>query len=230
MSQPVDPHVSRRDLLNGLLGGIAGTALAFESEAQTGEPADPSVYIPKAHLVQDRAFLHAFMREFSFIELGTTTPTLRITHIPSELARFADHELVCYRAEGPPALVRRQEQGWDPVLTWIRGRYDAVLTAGLGILHIPQPADALARLTAAAQALDAYRLAAALKISGITKSLALTLAAVEGWRTPQEAYALSRIDETFQAEQWGEDAEAARRVAKELSEIDAVARFLALLD
>lgn len=86
MSQPADPHVSRRDLLNGLLGGIAGATLSFEAEAQTGEPADPSVYIPKAHLVQDRAFLHAFMREFSFIDLVTTTPTLRITHIPSVLA------------------------------------------------------------------------------------------------------------------------------------------------
>jgi chaperone required for assembly of F1-ATPase len=147
-----------------------------------------------------------------------------------ELARFADHELICYRADGPPALVQRQAQGWDPVINWIRDRYDATLATGAGILHIPQSDETLARLTKAVQGLDAYRLAAALKLSGITKSLALTLAAVEGWRTPQEAYALSRIDETFQAEQWGEDAEAARRVAKEMAEIGALAQYLALLD
>lgn len=86
MTQPDDSIVARRDVLSGLLGGVAGTALALDAEAQTSEPADPSVYIPKAHLVQDRAFLHAFMREFSFIDLVTTTPTLRITHIPSVLA------------------------------------------------------------------------------------------------------------------------------------------------
>jgi len=72
--------------LSGLLGGLVGTAMTNEAAAQSSEPLDPSVYIPKAHLVEDRAFLHAFMREFSFVELVTTTPTLRITHIPTVLA------------------------------------------------------------------------------------------------------------------------------------------------
>lgn len=80
------PEYSRRDALAVLLAGVAGTALPHDADAQSGEPADPSVYIPKAHLVQDRAFLHAFMREFSFIELVTTSPSLRITHIPCVLA------------------------------------------------------------------------------------------------------------------------------------------------
>ena len=84
--------MSRRDVLSGLLGGLAGTALSPEAEAQTAEPVDPSVYIPKAHLVQDRAFLHAFMREFSFIDLVTTTPTLRITHIPSGIVVSVQNE------------------------------------------------------------------------------------------------------------------------------------------
>lgn len=78
--------LSRRDVLTTLLGGVVGAAVTTDAAAQSGEPADPSVYIPKAHLVQDLAFLHGFMREFSFVELVTTTPTLRITHIPSVLA------------------------------------------------------------------------------------------------------------------------------------------------
>jgi transcriptional regulator len=83
---PDSPSPSRRDVLATLLAGLAGSTLLPDAEAQSAEPSDPSVYIPKAHLVQDRAFLHAFMREFSFIELVTTSPTLRITHIPSVLA------------------------------------------------------------------------------------------------------------------------------------------------
>ncbi len=77
--------LDRRSLI-AALGGVAlvgtRTALAGEQESP-----DPSVYIPKAHLVEDRAFLHAFMDEFSFVDLVTTTPTLRITHIPSVLDR-----------------------------------------------------------------------------------------------------------------------------------------------
>ncbi len=80
----MDPD--RRSLFAAMLGGmtLVGPG-APAAEAAQGEPPDPSVYIPKAHLVQDRAFLHAFMDEFSFVDLVTTAPTLRITHIPSVL-------------------------------------------------------------------------------------------------------------------------------------------------
>ncbi|MEP7118567.1 MAG: FMN-binding negative transcriptional regulator [Acidobacteriota bacterium] len=78
--------MDRRALLLSLLTGPALLGDMSESAAQGGAP-DPSVYIPKAHLVEDRAFLHAFMDEFSFVDLVTTTPTLRITHIPSVLDR-----------------------------------------------------------------------------------------------------------------------------------------------
>ncbi len=80
----MDPD--RRSLLGALLAGVTlGPAgLDGADTAQDGPP-DPSVYIPKAHLVEDRAFLHAFMDEFSFVDLVTTMPTLRITHIPSVL-------------------------------------------------------------------------------------------------------------------------------------------------
>ena len=79
--------IDRRTLLWGLLGGAAvvGPEPAA-ADAQAGAP-DPSVYIPKAHLVEDRAFLHAFMDEYGFVDLVTTTPTLRITHIPSVVDR-----------------------------------------------------------------------------------------------------------------------------------------------
>ncbi|MGE0814689.1 MAG: FMN-binding negative transcriptional regulator [Vicinamibacterales bacterium] len=82
-----DPHDGdRRALLAALIGGAAGLGLGPAADAQDGPP-DPSVYVPRAHVVEDRAFLHAFMDEFSFVDLVTAAPTLRITHIPSVLDR-----------------------------------------------------------------------------------------------------------------------------------------------
>jgi transcriptional regulator len=76
---------------------MAGTSLiarpsllAGESESgQEPSPPDPSLYIPKAHLVEERKFLHDFMDEFAFVDVVTVSPTLRITHIPSVLDRTA---------------------------------------------------------------------------------------------------------------------------------------------
>lgn len=83
--------MDRRALLLSLLAGPVllgdSAADAAADVAGQGDRPDPSVYIPKAHVVEDRTFLHAFMDEFSFVDLVTTTPTLRITHIPSVLDR-----------------------------------------------------------------------------------------------------------------------------------------------
>lgn len=46
-----------------------------------------TVYVPERHKVDDLPLLHAFMDEFAFVDLVTTAPDLRITHIPILLDR-----------------------------------------------------------------------------------------------------------------------------------------------
>jgi transcriptional regulator len=79
--------LSRREVLLGLIStaAIAG-GVDVDAQEPPGKP-DPSLYIPRAHVVGELKFLHDVMEEFSFVMLVTTTPTLRITHIPSILDR-----------------------------------------------------------------------------------------------------------------------------------------------
>jgi transcriptional regulator len=76
--------LNRRALLLSVIAG----GVARASAAQDPAP-DPSLYIPKAHLVEERKFLHDFMEDFPFVDVITPQPTLRITHIPSLLDRDA---------------------------------------------------------------------------------------------------------------------------------------------
>jgi transcriptional regulator len=79
--------MDRRAVLLGLFSAAA-IAAGGELDAQEASgPPDPSLYIPKAHVVEDLQFLHDFMEEFAFVMLVTAKPTLRITHIPSILDR-----------------------------------------------------------------------------------------------------------------------------------------------
>src|SRR5882672_9800977 len=73
--------MNRRNMLAALVA--AGT----KSEAQTSTSGTESLYIPKPQLVEDRKFLHDFMDEFSFVDLVTAAPSIRITHIPVILDR-----------------------------------------------------------------------------------------------------------------------------------------------
>ena len=143
------------------------------------------------------------------------------------IVRFGENDLLSYRAETPAELARRQAQ-WDTHLDWAHKRHGARLAVTGGIGHVTQPPEALAALERAVAVLDDYSLAALHVLSSITGSLVLGLAVLEGELTPAQAFALSRLDEAYQAETWGADREAEQRAAALAREMDLAARLVAL--
>ena len=145
------------------------------------------------------------------------------------LATYAETDLLCYRAEGPAALVEREAAAWDPLLEWARGRYDLNFAVARGIVHVAQPEPTLARLRAAAAARNPFSLAGLSPLVTIGGSLVVALAVDEGAIGPEEAFAATIVDETYQAEYWGEDALAAQAREARRADFLAAARFLDLL-
>jgi chaperone required for assembly of F1-ATPase len=146
------------------------------------------------------------------------------------LAKYAEADLACYRAEGPRTLVERQAKSWDRLLGWARRRYDVDFAVTTGILHVDQPAATVARLAFEVAALDAFRLAALSPLVTIGGSLVAALAVIEGALTTEEAWDAVSIDERWQIEKWGEDPEAVAALALRRADFFAAARFLELLD
>lgn len=124
------------------------------------------------------------------------------------LAAYGATDLLCYRATGPAELAERQARLWDPLLDWSAMALGAPLRAVAGVVHIPQDASSLAALTARIVALSDFELVAFHDLVALSGSLVLALAVIEGRLPRAEAWALSRIDETWQAELWGRDDEA----------------------
>ena len=143
------------------------------------------------------------------------------------ILRFGENDLLSYRAEAPAELARRQRQ-WDVHLDWAENRHGVRLRATGGIAHVEQSSEDLGRLRAIVTALDDYALAALHVFSSITGSLVLGLAVLEGELTAGQAFALSRLDEAYQAEQWGADPEAEERAARLAREMEQAARLAAL--
>ena len=144
------------------------------------------------------------------------------------LARYADSDLLCYRAETPEPLVARQATRWDPIIAWAQGRYDIGVEVTAGIVHRAQPPATLARLGEAVAAFDPFTLAALSPVVTLTGSLLLALALVEGALSPDDAWMAAHVDEDWQTEMWGEDYLAADTRAARRREFDAAVRFLRL--
>ena len=145
------------------------------------------------------------------------------------LAAYGESDLLCYRAEGPAPLAARQADLWDPILAWAQQRFDAVFELAVGVMHMPQPPETLAQLRGAVAERDPLALAGLSPLVTISGSLLIALALAEGAISLDQAWAAATLDERWQAEQWGEDAEAAAALANRRRDFAAAARFLALL-
>jgi chaperone required for assembly of F1-ATPase len=144
------------------------------------------------------------------------------------IAAYGGSDLLCYRATGPQDLCDRQARAWDPLLDWAAERLGARLAATAGVMHVAQAPDALARLSARVEAMTPFQIAAFHDLVALSGSLVVALAVVDGRIGAEEAWALSRLDECWQIEQWGEDEEAAAAAEVRRAAFHQAARFFAL--
>ena len=124
------------------------------------------------------------------------------------LAAYGDSDLICYRASHPDGLVERQNKDWDPLVDWSATALKAPLQVYVGVMHAEQPTQSIAALSQKVHALDAFRLAAFHDLVSLSGSLIIGFAATETYASAADLWDISRIDESWQAEQWGHDEEA----------------------
>ncbi|WP_040677179.1 ATP12 family chaperone protein [Rhizobium mesoamericanum] len=147
-----------------------------------------------------------------------------------DILRFSSSDLLCYRADGPEALVERQKELWDPVLDWAANALGARFILIEGVMHHDQPRDAISAFSSALRRHDnATALAALHTITTLTGSALLALAFAEGVFPAKEVWSLAHLDEDWTIEHWGSDEEAEERRKKRFEDFKAAADvFLAL--
>lgn len=153
-----------------------------------------------------------------------TMPVTRLCHVAldrtgevraaaaAEVARFARTDLLSHRAE-ESGLAARQAAAWDQWLAWAATALDAPLHAAVSVTALDQPDGSIAALERRALALDDYRLTALVSAAPILGSAVLAFALLEGEADGETLFDVSRVDELYQAERWGEDADAAQAAA-----------------
>lgn len=145
-----------------------------------------------------------------------------------ELARYGESDLLCYRADLPVTLAERQALLWQPWLDWAERRFGARLHVTSGIVHVRQEPTALAALAGAVASFGSTRLAGLGIAVPALGSLVLALAMAEGEIDAEGACAAAMVDELFQEELWGADAEAQARRENVRTDVRHAAEFLAL--
>ena len=156
----------------------------------------------------------------------------RVADVPDETAQaFAAYgmsDLLCYRAENPDKLVKKQADAWDPILDWAKSRFDMSFEVTQGILPIDQPSDNEARLISIAGD-DVFRLTGLAHMAATLGSAILAIAVDEAHVDAQGAYELAFLDDLYQIDEWGADAEAVDRLDKIALDIRHASSYLSAL-
>ena len=133
--------------------------------------------------------------------------------LATRMAEFAAHDLLCYFADAPTELVARQEATWAPLLAWAEAELGLTFLRSAGVTHLDQPPATLEAVRRLAAGLDDFALTGLVAAAQLFGSAILALALMRGRLGGPQAFAISQLDETYQVETWGEDAEAAARRA-----------------
>ena len=182
-------------------------ALAAEWEAQ-GEMIDPAT-MPRTRLAN------------AIIDGVADRPG----SVAAEVERYLAADLVCYRATAPQGLRERQAAHWDPILASTRNKLGAPFALGDGVIHVAQPAAALAAARAAIPA-DPWRLGAVHAVTTLTGSALIALALARGGLSAEAAWKAAHVDEDWNMEQWARDELALERRAYRHAEFLAAAMVL----
>jgi chaperone required for assembly of F1-ATPase len=141
---------------------------------------------------------------------------------------YAGGETLCYRAEPDEPLAARQRAVWEPLLKAAEAAHGVRFERVAGILHRPQPAETLAAFGSHLETLDPFALAALQTLASLAASLTIGLAALDPEADAEALFAASNLEEDWQAEQWGWDAQAEATRARKLATFLAAARFAEL--
>lgn len=133
--------------------------------------------------------------------------------VESHLGSYAGTDLLSYRAEAPDELRQRQARNWDPEIDWASDRFGVRLKITRGVMPVAQEPETLSALSQPMSGMSDFQLTGFHDLVTISGSFILALSVAFRNTDPETAWALSRLDEEWQIEQWGDDEEAAQNAA-----------------
>lgn len=200
---------AKADLL--LPGKDLAEAVAAEWEAQ-GEKIEP-----------------AAMPLMTYVSTAVDRVEPQREAVAAEIASFAASDLLCYRADRQPDLVAKQDAAWTLMLDWAEKRFGAPFTVTSGIMPVAQPNTTLMLVARDVGKLNSLELTGLHTMTTAMGSLILGFSVLDGYKTPDDAFDLSLMDEEHQADLWGRDEEAEARRARLREEVRSAHRLICLL-
>ena len=122
----------------------------------------------------------------------------------SEVRKYSGTDVLCYRSVDRP-LFDRQTRDWDPVLEWAKSTHGIALKSTTGIVAVTQDEASMDKVADYARQCCDVSLTLLTHFTAVFGSAVLAIAVMDTHLEAGKALSLSRLDELFQIERWGQD-------------------------
>lgn len=171
-------------------------------------------------VIEPASFRHRDMADYALDVVGADR-----SGVVEKLLGYAETDTLCFRADPEEPLYRRQQEVWEPVVAAMEAREGVKLHRVSGILHRPQTAETREKLRARLEALDPFTLTALEQTTSLSASLCIGLEALQEGADAEALWDAANLEEDWQADLWGRDAEAEERRAKRKGDFLAAVEF-----
>ena len=170
----------------------------------------------------------------------STMPVTRLTNVAleqtvkrrddlvAEARRYAETDLISYRAPQPRILKERQAASWDVWKSWA-AEQGVKLKSTETLDAIDQPTESLKQVESYAMGLSDLKLTLFVHLVAVYGSVVLAMAVMKEAISAEAAFDLSRVDADYQIELWGEDEEQAEITANLRAETKILGDLVSLL-
>ena len=146
----------------------------------------------------------------------------------AQLLRYGQTDTLCYRADPGEPIEARQQAVWEPLLQAAEARWGVQFIRISGVIPAAQPAGTIAQLERVLAGRSDDDLAALITLSALAASLVIALSALQPGADVAALWDAAELEEDWQAEQWGQDAEAQSRRARRTASFATAVQFAQL--
>lgn len=118
---------------------------------------------------------------------------------------YLDTDLLCYRASEPPTLVDRENAARNPGLAWFEKRFGVRLLVTNSLAALRQPLEAHDKVRDVVTAIPLWQFNILQLVTGLTGSLVLGIAFVEGACTADDCLKALYVEEDHKADMYDEE-------------------------
>ncbi|THH32976.1 hypothetical protein EUX98_g1201 [Antrodiella citrinella] len=124
--------------------------------------------------------------------------------VRAQLLKYLETDTICFHSDGPPGVVKLQQEHWEPLLNWVQQTFDVEVETTNALLRVRHAPATVQKFDEILATFDPWQMAAMERATYASKSFIIGLAVVMQHLDVEKAAQAAHVEVNSQIEKWGE--------------------------